>query len=158
LLRIRITIAWRPTLDRSLPSLSLRSVAVKRGSCVALETKERRVAFFAYMFLPLTVSLGLATIASAVWWQRLESPWAYLGLSVLCMLGVHRAVQFVAEGAKLVFFTQPSGFYIEGSADPVRMLDLAERSFTIEAIVVAAFVVCVGLPILMYLRDALSRR
>lgn len=39
------------------------------------------MAFFAHMFLPLTISVGLATIVSAVWWQRLESPWAYLGLS-----------------------------------------------------------------------------
>jgi hypothetical protein len=27
-----LTTRWRPTFDRSVPSLSLRSVAVKRGS------------------------------------------------------------------------------------------------------------------------------
>ena len=39
--RRNLTSRWSPTLDHSLPSLSLRSVVVKRGSarrCIALDT------------------------------------------------------------------------------------------------------------------------
>lgn len=81
----------------------------------------------------------------------------YLGFSILCMLGLHRIVQLFSEGVKLVFFHRPGGFFLEVSDDPVRMLDLAERSFTIEALAVSALVVCAGLPVLVFLREAIAR-
>jgi hypothetical protein len=113
------------------------------------------MAFIASMLLPVAVCLLLAGITATLWWSSFSNPWLYLTLSVLTLLGLHRVLQFLAEVVKL--FPGTGGYFLEARRDPVRFVELAQESLTIEAFIVSGLVVATGVPVLMALRTALVR-
>jgi len=113
------------------------------------------VSFIASMLLPFAVCVGLAVVTAVLWWSSFASPWAYLGLSHLTLLGLHRVIQLLAEVVKL--FPGRSGYFLEARQNPVRFVELAQESLTIEAFVVSSLVVVAGIPMLLVLRAALAK-
>lgn len=113
------------------------------------------MAFFASMLLPLAVGVVLIVATGATWWGRLQSPWKYIGLSILVLLGVHRAIHFGVLIVSPLFWT--SDYFVAATKDPARYWDLLDQSFTIEAVVVSTLIVAIGLPVLRFLRSLLTK-
>jgi hypothetical protein len=53
--------------------------------------------FLIDMALPIAVCVLVSLGASLMWWQTLSSPWSFLLVSLLAMLGLHRMLQVLAS-------------------------------------------------------------
>jgi hypothetical protein len=111
------------------------------------------VSFLLSLVLPVAVCVLLVGITSAFWWGKLQKPWAYVAFAFLAVLGLHRIVQVGAEFLRLF---RRGGYYLEYQNQP-DLAQLAERSLTIEALLVSTVLVVAGWPLLRWLRALLSR-
>ena len=109
----------------------------------------------ASMFLPFLACIGLAAVTAALWWRTLQSPWVYLVLSVLALLGLHRVIQAAAELVKLLGFG--GGYFLEARQNPAKFVELAQEAINAEAIVVTLVVLAVGLPLVRMLWSLLPK-
>ena len=111
------------------------------------------MAFLLSQLLPFLIAIILVGATAALWRGVLPSVWSYMGLALLIVLGVHRVVQVGAEIVKL--FTS-GGYFLEYQKQP-NMVEMAERSLTLETIVVSVLVVALSFPLLSWLRTLLAR-
>ncbi|MDQ0042458.1 hypothetical protein [Variovorax boronicumulans] len=111
------------------------------------------MSFLLSLVLPVAVCVLLVGITSAFWWGKLQKPWAYVAFAFLAVLGLHRIVQVGAEFLRLF---RRGGYYLEYQNQP-DLAQLAERSLTIEALLVSTVLVVAGWPLLRWLRALLSR-
>lgn len=111
--------------------------------------------FFVNLLLPFVVCVGLVVATAVVWWNRLQSPWTYLGLSILMLLGIHRVVQVGVAIVSPIIWS--SDYFLEARKDPARFWELSAQSLTVEAIVVSTLMVAIGLPVLRSLRTLLAK-
>ena len=92
--------------------------------------------------------------ATAVLWRGvLPSVWSYVGLALLVVLGLHRVLQV---GAEIVKLFRTGGYFLEYQKPP-NMVEMAERSFTLEAVVVSLLIAALSWPLLSWLRTLLTR-
>lgn len=114
------------------------------------------MSFIASMILPFAVSILVSGVTGILWWSSLSRPWLYLVLSLLTLLGLYRVLDAAAEVAKLL--NASGGYFLEvARKDPVRFVELAEESMTVQAFVVSGLAIAVGIPLLLALRTALIR-
>lgn len=113
------------------------------------------MSFLLSLVLPFAVCVLLVGITSAFWWGKLHKPWAYVTFALLAMLGLHRVLQAGAEVVSLIA-SAPGGYFLEYQPQP-DLAQLAERSLTLEALLVSAVLVVAGWPLLRWLRALLSR-
>lgn len=113
------------------------------------------MSFLLSLALPFAVCVLLVGVTSALWWGKLHKPWAYVTFAFLAVLGLHRVLQAGADFIDVIAST-PGGYFLEYQSQP-DLVQLAERSLTIEALLVSTVLVVVGWPLLRWLRALLSR-
>jgi len=111
------------------------------------------VSFLLSLVLPVAVCVLLVGITSAFWWGKLHKPWAYVAFAFLAVLGLHRVLQ---AGVDLIGLFTRGGYFLEYQGQP-DLAQLAERSLTIEALLISTALVVAGWPLLRWLRALLSR-
>lgn len=111
------------------------------------------MAFLFALILPFLTCVALVGTTALLWRAALPSVWSYVGLALLVVLGVHRVLQVAAEVIKL--FTH--GGYFLGYQKQPNMVELAERSFTVEAVTISVLVAVISWPLLSWLRSLLAR-
>ena len=105
--------------------------------------------------LPFLTAIILSAVCAALWWQSLQSPWQFLVLALLSLLGLHRVVQVAAESFKLLR-TELGGYFLEARKPP-NLHELVLEQMTAEAFAIAGVVVIAGIPLLFWLRNALPK-
>jgi hypothetical protein len=109
--------------------------------------------FLFSLLLPLLTCVLLSGATAILWRSVLPSAWSYLGLALLVLLGLHRILQV---GAEIVKLFSTSGYFLEYQKKP-NVVEMAERSFTLEAVVISLLIVLFSWPILSWLRNLLAR-
>ena len=110
--------------------------------------------FLVAMILPFATCIGMTSITAYLWWPTLKSPWQFAVLALLVCLGMHRLLQVVAE---LVKKTTTFEGFIVARRDRPNFAQLAVETLTLEAAIVATLLVAIGVPVLVWLRNALPQ-
>jgi hypothetical protein len=112
------------------------------------------IAFLAQIILPFVVAAAVSSMCAFLWRGQLSSAIGFFFFGFLLMLGLHRAIQAVAEIAKLFF--GPVGYTLVGSAAKPEFIGLVGRQLTIEAITLLVVSVSVGVPLLVVARNVVK--
>jgi hypothetical protein len=104
------------------------------------------------MALPFAVCVLMALGASLMWWQTMGSPWGFLLVSLLAMLGLHRMLQMLTSFLDLF---RGGGYFLEHRA-PADALARVTEAITGETIAVCIALVVLGMPLLKWLQRMLQ--
>lgn len=95
--------------------------------------------------LPVTVAISCA----AVWWRTFPSPWLFLVFALLALLGLQRIISGAWSLAKLGLGS--GGFYLQ------RQSDMPEQTLLMESAAVAVVLVVLSVPLLIALKNGLTK-
>ncbi len=106
------------------------------------------MAFLAYLFLSYAFPALLAVVATGVWWGAVRSPWLFAAVAVLCLVGLQSVIAGAWNLGKTMRGT--GGFYLEVRPEGW------QGALIYEAVGIAVVLACLGIPLLLGLRNALA--
>jgi hypothetical protein len=109
------------------------------------------MAFLVSALLPYVACLLLVIATSVVWWRTLQSPWVFVVVGLLAVLGVHRVLQLATELGKTF---GGRGYFLEAPTTAAAV-QLAQKGLLVEALATSAALLVLGFPLLLWLKRAL---
>lgn len=103
------------------------------------------------MALPFAICILVSLGTSLMWWQTMSSPWSFLLLALLAMLGLHRMIQMLASFLDLF---RGGGYFLEYRT-PTDALTRMKEGITGETIAVCIALVVLGIPLLKWMQRML---
>jgi hypothetical protein len=113
------------------------------------------VSFLASLVLPFAACVALSVVTARLWWASLQSPWTYLLLAILSLLGLHRLVQALVEILNLLGAGR--SYFLVARRDQPGFWKLVDEAMTVEAVVVTGIVLVAGYGLLLLLRSHLPK-
>ena len=105
--------------------------------------------FVFHLLLSYALPVVVAISCTAVWWRTLPSPWLFLVLALLVLLGLQRVISGSWTLAKSGFGS--GGFYLQ------RQSEMPEQTLLMESAAVAVLLVVLGVPLLMAFKNGLAK-
>jgi hypothetical protein len=111
--------------------------------------------FLVSIALPFLTAVILSVGCSFLWWQLFQNPWQFFVLSLLLLLGLHRITQLGAEVVKLLN-SEMGGYFLEYRKPP-NLQELVLEQISYETFAISGAIVIIGIPLLLWLRNALPK-